>query len=65
MSLSDIIAIHVNGSGPVTFSSILTYVHVQFGPVEDYEVAKALTDLIRAGTVQLYDDGESFSPDKP
>lgn len=66
MTLLQIIRLHVYGSGPVSFASILAYVHKQFSPAtQDFQVANALTDLIRSGDVALYDDGVSFTADKP
>lgn len=32
----------------------------QYGATQQWEVPQAVTDLIRSGTVELYEDGKSF-----
>jgi hypothetical protein len=63
MSIQEIILIHVRACGPVSFRSIARYVDEQYpGAVstEDHVVAGQLTQLIRDGKIELYDDGIAF-----
>lgn len=61
VSMKEIIMIHVRASGPCSFASLLWYCREQYvGEVDDYLVAKAITELIRAGALELYDDGVTF-----
>ena len=64
MTLAEILAIHINATGPVSFSSCVNYAEDQWSNggnrVEDYIVAAELNKMLRAGTVELYDDGMSF-----
>jgi hypothetical protein len=59
---------HIAASGPVSFSSVLSYVQHQSCIMDDMEVvlhsvivAEALTNLIRKGEAYLYEDGVSFN----
>jgi hypothetical protein len=53
---------HVRPSGPVTFASVQEWVRVQFSEAAcDWQVARALTEAIRAGFVDLSDDGATFT----
>lgn len=63
MKLNQIIQIHINASGPVSFASIVRYAKLQWSEtVEEFHVASTLTAMIRSGHVDLYDDGTSFNP---
>lgn len=52
---------HLRAEGPVSFSSIRRHVarHFEADP-QTWEIAAALTLLIRHGHAALYDDGTSF-----
>lgn len=66
VSLTEIIRIHIHASGPVSFASIVAYAREQWSPeTEEHVVARVLTDLMRSREVALYDDGVSFTSDKP
>jgi len=61
MTLPEVIMCHVRAEGPVTFASIMGWVSEQHqGEHEDYQVAAALTELIRKGELDLYDTGDAF-----
>lgn len=61
MTLEEVIMCHIRAEGPVTFGSVMGWVHVQHdGEHEDYQVAAALTKLIRSGEIELYDTGDAF-----
>lgn len=62
LALQQIVSRHVIATGPVDFADVLAYVRQQFtGVADDYEVAAALNALIVAGSIELYDDGQTFT----
>ncbi len=53
----------VSTGPPVSFKTVFNFCKSQYiGKVEDYQVAEALTELIKEGDVVLYCDGISFNP---
>ncbi|MFA5936516.1 MAG: hypothetical protein WC822_01415 [Candidatus Paceibacterota bacterium] len=58
VSTKEIVKIHVKASGPVSLGSIVWYVKKQtamFGMELEDEITEALNDLMRDGTVAIYD----------
>lgn len=65
ISISDVALSHIRASGPVDFKSVLSYTYSQYPEAcLPYEVADAITKLIRDGSVKLWDDGETFVSDE-
>ena len=56
----EVLLAHIKASGPATIDGLSREVERQFGLVPVWRMVGLLNELLRAGAVQLYDDGESF-----
>jgi len=61
ITLTQIIDQYIRACGPVSFAQIMREVQTQHGDTPEHEVAAALTGLLGAGPIGLYDDGTSFT----
>ena len=61
ITLTQIIDQYIRACGPVSFAQIMREVKTQHRDAPEHEVAAALTGLLGAGPIGLYDDGTSFT----